>query len=532
MNHKKIFFAAACLVVFGFFTAPSTKAATVAEIQALIQQLSERIFQLQQQLSQATPVSWCHTFNTDLQIGNYNSEVLALETALQKEGFLIQADNYFDAQTAAAVVGFQEKYRSDVLSPSGLSRGTGFAGRATRAKLNSLYGCGNLSVSAPTQVSTYPYITVISPNGGETIFSSQISTISWRSSGISKVIIDVCAETPLSNIQYTCERLTGISNIGIDAASGYYQSRVDFNSPGQVKIRIYDANNPAVYDESDNKFTLIRSNETTTGSYSSKTAPGQITNLSVVNNAGYALLSWSTPNDGGSSIQNYRIYRGTSSGNDSFLTTTQFTNYTDSSVSRGNTYYYRVSAVNLVGESSLSNRVSVMIPSESFSDSGNAYVNITSISPSSVISGQNFLVNWWGSSHFQGCRVWFGGSNETKTNLPASGSVSFSTSGIPAGTYGISVRCFRPNEMDSMSNYNDSAYQSIGMAATSSVSITAANQTSTSASAFACGCVNGSATGTIARCSNVVNPQTFCMVQCTQQNKGYYDGSSFSCVDN
>lgn len=220
MNYKKIFLAAVCLVIFGFLSAPSIKAATVAEIQALIQQLSERISQLQQQLSQtqATPVFWCHTFNTDLQIGNYNSEVLALETALQKEGFSVQADNYFDAQTAAAVVGFQEKYRSDVLSPSGLSRGTGFVGRATRGQLNLLYGCGTLY---SPMVSTQPFITVVYPNGGETITAGQTYNITWRASGVSRIKIEECGETPLLPVKYTCEVITGTYD---DAGLGYIGS--------------------------------------------------------------------------------------------------------------------------------------------------------------------------------------------------------------------------------------------------------------------------------------------------------------------
>ena len=67
--------------------------------------------------------------------------VTALQTALQKDGESVTVNGTFDDQTAAAVTGFQEKYASQILAPYGLSNGTGYVGSATRAKLNSIYGC-------------------------------------------------------------------------------------------------------------------------------------------------------------------------------------------------------------------------------------------------------------------------------------------------------------------------------------------------------------------------------------------------------
>lgn len=545
MNHKKIFFAEIFLVVFGLlsvFNLPRIKAAmTAAEMQALIQQLQQQINQLQQRLSsqfQTTSVSWCHNFNVDLQIGNYSSEVLALKTALQKEGFLTQTDNNFDEKTASAVVGLQEKYRASVLSPLGLARGTGFVGNATRTKLNSLYGCGTSSVSAP--VSASPSVTVVYPNGGEILTAGQTYTITWRATGASRVKIEECGETPRLAVKYTCEELSGFATI--DAGLGYRQWWVDPNDPfypGRIKIRVSDVSNPSVYDESDNYVTIFDPTEPNwTEFYSSQSAPSQVTNLSAVNNAGYALLSWDAPYDGGSSIQNYRIYQGTSSGNVSFIATTQFTNYTDSGVTRGVTYYYRVKAVNASGESDFSNQASVLIPSSSSSQSSNEYVKITNVSPLSVTQGQTFSVSWQASSHFQGCRVWFEGSNETKPNLSTNDNFSFSTtSGVSAGSYRVSVRCFRPSEMGSMSNYNNSdymtnsAYNYVGAVANSTVNIKAINQTSTTGTSwYSCDCEDGVAIGEIAKCSNVIDREVFCSVQCRQQVKGS-SKSNFTCID-
>jgi len=98
--------------------------------------------------------AWCHTFNTNLGIDSRGDEVQALHTVLVKEGFDIsdseqpQKDgetsygHIFGESTASAVTGFQEKYRSEILTPLGLKYGTGYVGKSTRAKLNQLYGCG------------------------------------------------------------------------------------------------------------------------------------------------------------------------------------------------------------------------------------------------------------------------------------------------------------------------------------------------------------------------------------------------------
>jgi len=88
------------------------------------------------------------------------------------------------------------------------------------------------------------------------------------------------------------------------------------------------------------------------------TVPG-VPTLSATAGNGAVHLSWTVPSDGGSAITNYNIYRGTASNGETLLATVgNITSYDDSGLTNGATYYYKVSAVNAIGEGLLSNEVS------------------------------------------------------------------------------------------------------------------------------------------------------------------------------
>ncbi len=155
--------------LIGMLALPSISSAqtlSTSQLQAQIQSLLVILQSLQQQLAarQGSVAQWCYTFNANLKIGASGSGVTALQTALQKENLTVSITGNYDDQTASAVSGFQEKYASTILAPNGLQYGTGYAGVSTRAKLNSLYGCGNTTVPvmpAPTPIiptTTTPYV--------------------------------------------------------------------------------------------------------------------------------------------------------------------------------------------------------------------------------------------------------------------------------------------------------------------------------------------------------------------------------------
>jgi fibronectin type 3 domain-containing protein len=77
--------------------------------------------------------------------------------------------------------------------------------------------------------------------------------------------------------------------------------------------------------------------------------PSSPQNLQSSPGDGYVVLSWDAPSsDGDSTITEYLIYRSTSYGNEVFLdsVTASRTSYKDTAVKNGQTYYYKVNAVN------------------------------------------------------------------------------------------------------------------------------------------------------------------------------------------
>jgi len=71
-----------------------------------------------------------------------NDEVSCLQEFLKNQGAEIYPEGLvtgnFLSLTKAAVIRFQEKYASEILTPWEIEKGTGFVGETTRAKINQL----------------------------------------------------------------------------------------------------------------------------------------------------------------------------------------------------------------------------------------------------------------------------------------------------------------------------------------------------------------------------------------------------------
>lgn len=99
---------------------------------------------------QATVFPCSFTWTSNFKVGSVGEDVLKLQQFLNADPDTVIARSgagssgnetaNFGPMTAAAVAKFQKKYDEDILVPAGLSKGTGFVGNLTRAKLNSLCG--------------------------------------------------------------------------------------------------------------------------------------------------------------------------------------------------------------------------------------------------------------------------------------------------------------------------------------------------------------------------------------------------------
>lgn len=112
-------------------------------IKSLLAQIEVLKAQIAALLAQKSGTSAACQISSNLYYGVANvNEVKCLQEFLKKQGGDIYPEgiisgNFFGA-TKGAVIRFQEKYASEILAPSGLSRGTGYVGEATRKKISQL----------------------------------------------------------------------------------------------------------------------------------------------------------------------------------------------------------------------------------------------------------------------------------------------------------------------------------------------------------------------------------------------------------
>jgi YVTN family beta-propeller protein len=160
------------------------------------------------------------------------------------------------------------------------------------------------------------------------------------------------AVNPVTNKVYATDGVGSVTIIN-GSTNKVIQTLKVGNAPWEVSVntntnKIYVANSESDF------VSIIDGNSSNTSN-----PPSAPQNLQATAGNAQVTLSWSVPSsNGGSPITNYNVYRGTSAGTETLLTEIgNVTSYTDTSVTNGQEYFYKVTAVNSVGESPQSNEV-------------------------------------------------------------------------------------------------------------------------------------------------------------------------------
>lgn len=157
---------------------------TISDLQAQINALYAQISALQAKLQSAQPTaSFCLTVAGDLKIGDKGDAVKNLQEALQKLSYFNGAiDGVFGESTASALTAFQEANRAEILTPNGLSHGTGYFGASSRRVLMLRFPCSGVTTTdlKSDAASTRGALEIKYPTGGETLKAGSTYTLQWK----------------------------------------------------------------------------------------------------------------------------------------------------------------------------------------------------------------------------------------------------------------------------------------------------------------------------------------------------------------
>jgi len=153
-------------MVFSFAFVTPAQAQSVDDLAAQIASLLSTISSLQAQLAgmtggTTTTTTGSYNFTLSHDVGDQGGEVMNIQKFLNGNGFTVSTSgagsagnetSYFGNRTKQAVVAFQNANAASILTPVGLSAGTGYWGPSTRAKANSMGG----STTTTTPGTTVP----------------------------------------------------------------------------------------------------------------------------------------------------------------------------------------------------------------------------------------------------------------------------------------------------------------------------------------------------------------------------------------
>jgi hypothetical protein len=157
-----------------------------------------------EQIPAAVPSKGCYNFSNNLYFGvhrweGYSALVTKLQNTLKTNENAVISDRagVFGTSTAQAVANFQEKYRSETLTPQGLTNGTGVFDKLTQKALNQKYGCV-----------TRPSVSIIAPVGKVTYSLGDKVRIQWNAT-----LIPRTTDLKISYVKVSTRATTTIATV-------------------------------------------------------------------------------------------------------------------------------------------------------------------------------------------------------------------------------------------------------------------------------------------------------------------------------
>ncbi len=252
------------------------------------------------------------------------------------------------------------------------------------------------------EVSATPAVPPATPTGLTATGGSAQVSLSWgASTGATSYNVYRGASAGSETLLQSGITSTSYTNTGLSAGTTYFYKVAAVNSGG----------------------TSTQSSEV-----SAITIPAAPTGLAATAGNAQVSLSW-TASTGAAS---YAVYRGTTSGGETQLASGVTTaGYTDTGVSNGTTYYYKVAAVNPSGTSGLSSEVSA---------TPQALPGVSSLSPTSGLVATSVTITGTNFGVMQGTSaVTFNGTAATPTSWSATSIVAPVPNGATSGSVVVTV---------------------------------------------------------------------------------------------